>query len=166
MHYDDPTSETLSLLSSVMEEYYPDLIKNNVTVDVTMAFAKEGEPLKCGGYPALAFVKITSLKHRVKGLKDSEITIDGQIWETLTDPQRRAIIDHELQHLIIALDKEGNAKIDDAGRVKLRLRRHDYQLGWFREVANRHGENSTECYQAKILLKNDGSTFFPKENQD
>lgn len=166
MHYDAPTPETLSLLSSVMEEYYPDLIKNNVTVDVTMAYAKEGEPLKAGGYPALAYIKITSLKHRIKGLKDCEITIDGQIWETLTEAQQKAVVDHELHHVIVTTDKEGNTKIDDAGRAKLRLRRHDYQLGWFREVANRHGENSTECYQAKILLKNDGPTFFPKVFQE
>ena len=160
MHYDTPPQEVLDLIKETIEQYYPELRDNGVTVDATMAYPKEGAQLKCGGYPALAFVKINSLKHRIKGLKDSEITLDGQIWETLTEKQRRAILDHELHHLKICLDKDGGVKYDDAGRPKLSLRRHDYQMGWFREVALRHGPDSPEQYQAKILWREDKDTFF------
>lgn len=160
MHYDTPPQEVLDLIKETIEQYYPELRDNGVTVDATMAYPKEGAQLKCGGYPALAFVKINSLKHRIKGLKDSEITLDGQIWETLTEKQRAALIDHQLIQLQIVTDKDGAIKIDDASRPKIRLRKHDYVMKWFRETALRHGDDSVERYQARILLKNDGDTFF------
>lgn len=108
----------------------------------------------------MAFIKINSLKLRIKGMKDAEITLDKSVWDNLNDQARVALIDHELTHLQIATDKEGNVKYDDANRPKLKMRRHDYQMGWFREVALRHGEYSPERVQAQILMKEDGDTFF------
>lgn len=161
MKYDTVPQETLELIHSVLTEYHPDLCNNGVTVDALFALADE-KPLKVGGYPVIAFIKINSTKLRIKGLADCEITIDKQIWESLTERQKISLLDHELTHINVKKDKDGVTKTDDCNRPALSMRRHDYQLGWFREVANRHGENSTECYQAKLLLKNDGKIFFPE----
>ena len=163
MHYDTPTPEVAEIISSLIEEYYPDLKEAAATIESLFAYDnKGGFPVKAGGYPALACIKINNLKNRVKGFADAEITIDAENFNSMTKAQKISLLDHELYHLIVVRDKEGAIKTDDASRPKLRLKKHDYQMGWFREIAIRHGDNSPEVYQAKILWQNDGRTFFPK----
>lgn len=161
--YDKTPDEVLHLINETMEKYHPDLTNNGVTVDALFAENSNGDPLKHGGYPALAYVKITNLRNRIKGFADAEITIDRLVWNGLSQDQRASLIDHELHHLQVKTDKDGNTKTDDADRPKLGLKKHDYQFGWFREIAARHGQNSMECYQANMILKNDGLTFFPNK---
>ena len=161
--YDTAPQEVLDLIKSTMEQYHDELHNAGVTVDAMFAYDANGEhPVKHGGYPALAYIKITSLKNRIKGMADAEITIDGDAYNAMNELQRIALIDHELHHLIIARDKEDNIKFDDASRPKLKIRKHDYQMGWFRDIAIRHKENSPEVYQAKMLWLADANTFFPK----
>jgi hypothetical protein len=161
--YDTPPSEVLDTINSTMEQHHEELHSAGVTVDAIIAFNDKGEnPIKHGGYPALAYIKITSLKNRIKGMADAEITIDGDAYNAMNDLQRIALIDHELHHLIVARDKEESIKFDDANRPKLKIRKHDYQMGWFRDIALRHKENSPEIYQAQMLWSADANTFFPK----
>jgi hypothetical protein len=161
--YDTASQEVLDLIKQVMEQYHEELNEADVTVDAMFAYDENGDhPVKHGGYPALAYIKVTSLKNRIKGMMDAEITIDGEAYKAMTQPQRIALIDHELHHLIIARDKEENIKLDDANRPKLKIRKHDYQMGWFRDIALRHGDNSPEVFQAKMLWNADANTFFPK----
>lgn len=167
MHYDTPPQELLDLINSTKEKYHPDLHNNGVTVDCILAFNDKADyPVKAGGYPVLAYTKVTPLKNRVKGFADVEITLDGSAWESLNEDQRVALIDRELYSLALVYDKDGILKTDDFSRPKIKNKKYDYRLSWFREIAIRHGESSPEVYQAKILWRNDGSTFFPKENQD
>jgi hypothetical protein len=162
MHYDTPTQELLDLINSTREKYHSELHANNVTVDAVLAYNDKAEyPVKQGGYPVLAFTKISSLKNRVKGFADAEITIDGSAWESLNDAQKEALIDRELHSLTLVYDKEGALKTDDANRPKIRLKKYSYRLSWFTEIAKRHKQNSPEVYQAKILWDNDSEVFFP-----
>lgn len=161
-HYDTPDNSVTDLLDKVKEQYHPELIEAQVTTEVLFAYDdKGGFPVKFGGYPALAVVKINNLKNRAKGFADIEIIVDGEAYKSLTEPQRIAVWDHELYHVVVKRDKEGNIKTDDLNRPKLSVKKHDYQLGWFREIAERHGSNSPEVYQASILWHKDGRTFFP-----
>lgn len=161
--YDTVPQDVLDLINNTIDEYHRELKSAGVTVDAVFAFDDNGEhPVKFGGYPAYAYIKITSLKNRIKGMADAEITIDGDAFKSMNEKQRIALIDHELYHLAVAYDKEGNVKFDDAERPKLKIRKHDYQLGWFREIALRHKENSPEVYQARILWNADAQTFFNK----
>jgi hypothetical protein len=162
-NYDQATPEIISLINETINKYHPELVEAQVTIEAVMAFDdKGGYPVKANGYPALACIRINSLKNRVKGFADAEITIDKNAYDALNNPQKIALLDHELYHLLVVRDKEGNIKTDDANRSKLRLKKHDYQMGWFKEIAARHGENSPEVYQANILWQKDGRTFFPK----
>jgi hypothetical protein len=45
-------------------------------------------------------------------------------------------------------------------RPKLTLRRHDFQAGWFHEIAQRHGEASPEVRSAKQLMAGTGQLYF------
>lgn len=160
--YDKAPQEVIELINKTIDDFYPELKEAGVTVEALFAFSETADyPVKFGGYPALAYIKISNLKSRVKGMADAEITIDKGAYEAMNPMQQRALLDHELHHLIVARDKDGNIKIDDCSRPKLKVKKHDYQMGWFREIAVRHGENSPEVYQAKLLWNNDGKTFFP-----
>lgn len=152
------------ILRSVLEEFRPDLLQVQIKIDMLMAYPtldKDGIPtgpaVSHDGYPAYAKVKITSLVDRNLGVGDAVITLDGQHWKTLAESpngeaRKRALLDHELYHLEIDRDKEGAIKADDIGRPKLKIRRHDWQIGGFREVAQRHGQHAYEQSQLKHMI--------------
>src|SRR5690348_15846400 len=121
-------------------EYHPGL--EDVTVDALFVFDDEkSDPVLIHqGYPTAAVVRITSLRDRALAMPDAIITVDRATWQTLSAPQKDALIDHELDHLEWTVDKDQQPKADALGRPKLKMRRHDHQLGWFADVARRHGE--------------------------
>ena len=52
-----------------------------------------------------------------------------------------------------------NTKRDAQGRPKIKLRKHDFQVGWFHEIARRHGEHSVEVRQCRELVSEQGQTY-------
>ena len=146
-----------------MRLYHGRLRDADLAVDVVMAVAPrddQGEPtgepaVKVHGVKALASVRVIGLKDRAKGMGDAEILIDRDEWETMGASSRLALIDHELTHIELATDKNGNVKRDDLGRPKLAIRPHDREFGWFDEVAQRHGTASVESLQYKRLASDD-----------
>lgn len=157
--YEKAPAEITEQISRLIAEWHPKLAKAGVTVDALTALNDSGHAVKCAGYPALAVVRIISLKDRVKGMADAEIVIDSDAWETLEPAQQDALLDHELYHLEPIEDADG-FKRDSLGRPKLSMRLHDVQVGWFREIATRHGANSPERIQAKKLFDKEQQTFF------
>lgn len=154
-YYQKATDNLRQQLAQVMATYHDRLLANEVTIDVLMAFRKETDDyaVKAHGYGALATVKITPVKDRVKGLADAEIVVDGDYCDTWTDTELQALLDHELTHLELVVDrKTGNICRDDHGRPKLAMRLHDRQMGWFDEVAQRWGDSAAEVQQCKQLL--------------
>lgn len=144
--------EVSALVADVMQSTYPELAEHGVTVEVMDALAKRnaetGEPdgpaITHQGWPAMAVVKVNSQRDRAAGLCDARITVDGDEWPRWTDAVRRAVIDHELQHLELRVDEDGAVLLDDCNRPRLRLRPHDFQLGGFSAIVSRHGENAPE----------------------
>ena len=51
-------------------------------------------------------------------------------------------------------------KTDDAGRPRLKIRLHDWQLGGFAAVAERHGEHAPEVVEARKLAERFGQLLF------
>lgn len=135
----------MELVAAVIDQTFPHLKELGVAVDVLVAHAardKEGRPkgpaVKLHGVACLATIQVTSLKDRVAGLGDCRIVLDADRWDDLDDARRRALIDHELTHLVPQLDAEGGPKTDDAFRPCLKLRTHDFDLGGFWSVVERH----------------------------
>lgn len=160
--------DVTDLVAKVMAEAFDDLAKLKVEVDVLMAFAardKDGEPkgcaLKLHGVPCLAIVKVTSLKDRVAGLGDVRILIDGDQFPHRTAEEQEAIIHHELQHLVIARDKDGNARIDDAFRPVLKTRPHDAELGVFFATIDRYKTAAIEAQAYRALHREMSQRTFP-----
>lgn len=135
-----PKADVFELLADVMARFHGPLERFGVTVGLLAAWPNEGEgnTLKLHGYPCAAVVKVTPYRQRVQGIEDAVITLDGPTWNTLSEPERTALLDHELQHLEVSLDNEGNPRSDDHGRPKLKVRLHDWQLGGFDAIAARH----------------------------
>jgi hypothetical protein len=150
-------------IQTLIAANHPELVEANATVDSIFAFDdKGGFPVKTNGYPSAANIKISNLKSRVKGAADAEICIDREAFNAMSPTQQEAVLDRELYRLVVVRDKEGAVKTDDSDRPKLKIKKFDYMLGWFKEIAQRYGQDSPEVYQANILWQKDGRTFFPK----
>lgn len=152
--YSQASSDVERTIERMREQFHsPDL--DGVTISALFVFDLEAtEPvLKHHGYPAQAVIRITPVRDRVLGVADAVIVIDRSNWQMLTPAQRDALIDHELYHLERVLDEETELPLTDAvDRPKLRIRRHDQEIGVFVEVARRHGDASAEARTVRGLL--------------
>ena len=136
---------------------------NHIKIDFMFANAfrdeKTGEPIedaiKHHGVRALGVTKRLSLKDRAKGLGDAEVLLDGDWWEQATEEERAALLDHELNHIV------GTSKRDAIGRPIVALRQHDHQIGFFKVIAERHGQASQEVQQAARMMDQAGQAYWP-----
>ena len=134
------------------------------------AVSQKGCALKWNGVKALAMVRILPLKDRMVREHDVEILVNADAWKKMNDEERDALIDHELQHLELVMVKEGGKKKggrlivekDDLDRPRLKMRRHDFQVGWFdsspgvaapraRRASRRNG-SSTQAAKSTCLV--------------
>ncbi len=163
-------ADTYGIVSDILNQYdtHRQLVDAGVKVDVVFALAdvgedgeKKGVALKLHGIRALGITKIISLKNRVMGRGDAEISLDGDWWETASEEQRKALLDHELNHIEVKANDDGGVDTDDHLRPKLKLRKHDYEFGWFNIVAERHGKASIERQQAALIMDGAGQFYWP-----
>lgn len=146
----------------LVKKYHDNLARARVRIDFLFVTTdgEDGCALKCNGYPALAVASVIPQKNRV-GLKaDARIIIDKEAWDELTEKQRDALLDHEIQHFE-AVMSDDTVALDGNDRPKIRMRKHDVQLGFFSVIAKRHGEHSQEVIQARALVEHAAETLFP-----
>ena len=159
------------MAESLLKEFesHKPLIDAKVNVDFVFAFCDrddDGQPmndaLMLHGVKALGVARKLGLKDRAMGRGDAEICLDGDYWgEKATDAQQRALLDHELHHLAVKTTK-GQFVYDALGRPVIRMRKHDFQVGWFKCIADRHGKHSQEQIQAAYALDAMGQSFWPQ----
>lgn len=150
-------------------ESHKPLVDAKVNVDFVFGFGERnedghlvGDALTKNGHRALGITRKVSLKDRALGRGDAEIALDGDWWqETASEEQQKALLDHELHHIACKI-KYGQFCYDSLGRPVLRLRKHDVEVGWFACIAERHGANSVEQIQAKMILDSYGQYLFPQ----
>jgi hypothetical protein len=138
--YHKPSPELTGLVERMMEEFHDDLTAHRVRVGCRFCVGD----LKLHGYPCAAVVQIMSYERRFQGAPDAMVTVDKIAWDGLSEEEKAAVIDHELEHLAIARDKQGQARVDDLGRPKLRMRLHNLIVGGFRSIIDRHGKAALE----------------------
>ena len=150
-----PTTYTLadpdvtSAVDSMMRKYHAELTEAEVRVGVLIARNETGNPIKHGGYPARATVRIVPLKDRLTKGYDAEMLIDGRELDLMRPEHLNALVDHELTHLRVCLNDDDESpekyKLDDLGRPKLKTRPGDWNAGdGFKEVVARHGDYAAE----------------------
>lgn len=160
---DGPLAEMAAEILTEFETHKP-ILEAEVRVDYLFAFGDVnengetvGDALKKNGVKALGICRKLGLKDRAKGLGDAEICIDGDWWDHASPEEQRALLDHELHHIAVNGEKR-----DDLGRPVLKLRKHDFDVGWFAIIAQRHGVHSVERQQAKIAMNTMGQYFWPE----
>lgn len=143
--------------------FHPDLIAAGVTFDLlSVATDGDGPALTLHGVEADAIVSTTNVKQRAKGAADVEIVFDEAKYLFMSDAEKDALVDHELEHVELKRDAKTNSvKLDCRGRPKIKMRPHDAEFGWFTSVAERHGEASGEIQQARKLFAIGEQIFFP-----
>ncbi len=160
----EPAPPTVKARANALIERHAalhDLWKCELKIDYLYATNDTGDAVSHRGYPALAVVRIVNLKDRTKGMGDAEITIDAAKYMKMTERQQDALLHHELHHLIIVSDEEGHVKLDDQGRPKLKMRKHDYDFGLFTDIAEIYGMDSPEVTNMKIMWDNAHQALFP-----
>ena len=149
-------------------ETHKPLLDARVKIDFVFAFSDKDEggnptnnALSKNGVKALGITRKIPLKDRVLGRGDAEIALDGDWWEAATAEAQAALLDHELHHLSLKIDKRGLVR-DDIGRPIIVLRKHDYEFGWFNIIAERHGKHSQERIAATRMMDEAGQYFWPE----
>lgn len=154
--------DLLTTIDLVMRRYHSRLSDLGVTVETMVVYGprnkegiQTGPALTVRGSEAYACIRVSSLEERVAGRGDAIMKIDGDRLKDMRAETLEALIDHELTHLELVPDPEGGEYFctDDEGRIRLKLRRHDFEVGWFHEVAARHGSASIEVQQAQSLVQ-------------
>lgn len=159
-----------SLANEILTEFsnFKPLLDAKVTFDFVFAYGARDEAgqltsnaLTLHGAKAYGIARKTSLKERALGHGDCEVSLDGDFWKEAPSEERKALLDHELYHFEVVLN-EKTVKKDTCGRPTIQIREHDIQVGWFREIAARHGEHSMERKQAKDILETSAQLFWPE----
>lgn len=163
-----PEAEVGAMVARVMAEHHKHLHEMGVTIETLFAskYNADDEPeaaIVVRGQVCGAKISITSLQDRVRGIADAKLVIDGEYgWKRLTPETRAALIYRELCHLTFATDKDGNPKVDDHGRPKLKYRHSDYALDGFGSCMEIFGEASIEAKQIRLFQKVSGQfCLFP-----
>lgn len=149
--------EAQELLSVAMSQYHSSLADEEVQVGLLAAKrAKkkgggwvDGPVLALRGFACCATVQVTNLKERALGMPDAIITLNWEWWGRALKSSRLAVMDHELEHLELAVDHEGEPKQDSLNRPLLMLRKHDWEFGGFLSIVERHGINAVEALAVK-----------------
>lgn len=162
--------EVREMAEKVMEQFpsYRELLEAKVKIDFLFAYAEVGEDGESKGHAltkhgirCLGITRKIGLKDRTAGRGDAEVLLDGDWWKDETDARRRALLDHEMHHIMVRTDQDGVVLRDDLKRPKLKLRKHDVEVGWFAIVASRNGSNSLEIEQAKEVWGTYSQMFWP-----
>ncbi len=164
-----PAIELLASELLCKYETHKPLLDARVKIDFVFAICdldEDNHPtndaLKKNGIKCLGITRKLGLKDRALGRGDAEIALDYYWWtQAASEEQQRALLDHELHHIAVVMMKHSDtAQREEDGRPKLRLRKHDFEWGWFNVIAHRHGEHSQERIQAKEIVERAGQFYF------
>lgn len=116
-------SETLKdMAKALLPKYHDSLIQANI------AYLFKNKEITRGGKKVLATAEKCSAKVKAISDYDFVIVVAYPTWNDLTDKQKLAVLDHELEHCLITEDDEGN--------MKCQILSHDVEE--FINIINRH----------------------------
>lgn len=164
--YKQADKATKKMLEVLMAEHHSELTDAEVSVDVLLVFETEDDPedrtvvLRRHGHPVDAVISLTNTAMRTLGRADAVLFLDSAVWGKAVDEDRRGILDHQLQRLELRRDKNGDVKLDEAGRPKLRLRLEDWAIAGFHAVVRRNGEHAPEVHAVRACRDEKSGQYF------
>jgi len=122
------------MLSKLIEQHHDELTNARIALAWNTAWKADVD-----GRQKLGKCKKSSDLDRELAAFDFVVMLQMEWWQnaTVTDDQRRALLDHELCHATVRLDRDGEPMRDERGRVVYRTRKHDIEE--FSEIVERHG---------------------------
>lgn len=124
--------EVESIAQSIIKNDRPNL----VMLKISYLFRPEA-PVSDGHVTAGMCRRVDDVNRTLHD-QDVIIEIAKDIWDEATAEFKRALVDHELGHVGIRMDEDGQPMIDEkTERVKVFIRKHDIEE--FEEVLERHG---------------------------
>jgi len=128
--------EIVEIAEEMIKLYHPDAAYANICYLFRFGHSKAGGKVVLG--------TCTKQSEKLKILHGFDFIIEFayDVWEQLTDIQQKALILHELKHISIGEDKEGN--------IKLRLCKHD--LEEFRDVVEIFGLYTQDLQQMAHVI--------------
>lgn len=157
-HEAKPRLEPYKLMDELRKEHH-DSIKE---AKIILAYRK-GWKSNVDGHLILGkCVKASELQRELVDW-DFVILLNFEVWNSkeFTREKKLALLDHELCHAEPALDKEGEPKVNAAGKRVWRIRDHD--IAEFSEIIARHGCYKKDLQQfAETIMKQAQKTIeFP-----
>lgn len=122
------------MLNKLVEQHHEELTNARIALAWNTAWKADVD-----GRLKLGKCKKASDLDRELAAFDFVVMLQMEWWQnaSVTDDQRRALLDHELCHATVRLDREGEPMRDERGRVVYRTRKHDIEE--FSEIVERHG---------------------------
>lgn len=147
--FEAATNEVGPMLTEVVERYHPHLQDLEVRVGIMFAIGMDKEDqvvpcLKKNRVFTPGQIHLITGKNRVFNPNDCEILLDKCFWDGSADATRKALLDHELEHVKPQTDRHGMVQHDDHNRVKLQLIPDDFTINGFLAVVRRHGPAAVE----------------------
>jgi len=157
--FDKAGPEVMKFVEEATAKWHPDLAANDVRIAVLMvepAKTEDGEPtghvITVNRQPAAACIRILPIKTRIISGKDVLIEIDSDKWHSLTSNQSLALIDHELTHLEVEKDDEGQVIMTEDLRPKLKSIPDEIAITGFMSVIKRHGIDALEAQNIREVV--------------
>lgn len=130
VHYTliDPTDETGAViyarLRALVSAHHDELRDARIALAWNTAWKPDVD-----GRCTLGMCKRASDLDRELSAFDFVIVLRKEFWDSpnVGERQRNALLDHELTHATIALDKFGEPRVDERGRTVYRIRKHDIE---------------------------------------
>ena len=136
---DDPERPVIeAFMRSAIREDHDHLVQAKIAIAWRVGFKPDAD-----GKLVLGKMKVVGELEREMHDFDAALILNRETWAKFDDKQRAALVDHELCHLELARDEEGETLYDGHGRIKYRARKHDVEE--FEAIILRHG-----CYKADL----------------
>ena len=151
-HLKDKSGELEKLATSVLSEDGDDLGRLDT---IKILYAWRDPPRYDQARARLVRGEAKKLSTRERDLfgYDACVIMAQKVWKELSESQRRRLMWHELYHIEVQLDHSGEPDLDDHGRIKIRLRRHDLNMERFSEELEKFGFEAEEKVATKKLIK-------------
>lgn len=151
-----PQHEPYKIMAALRREFHPDIKDAKIAIAWMVGNKRDAD-----GHLILGkCVKASDLQRELVEW-DFVILLNREVWQSQewNIERKKALMDHELQHADVAVDREGNVKKDAKGRIMYRIRRHDIEE--FHAIARRHGVWKSDLEQfAEELMKSKAGPLF------
>lgn len=130
--FSDPSKETLEIVRHIRHKYYKEYRDAKI---ITI--------MRNGKWSKYGTIHVVSEEQRKVGVQaDYILTLSGDAWEKFSSKQKKALVDHELAHMVVKKTKKG---------IKYRCRHHDVEE--FAAIAKRYGAWSPNLEKFKKALE-------------